>query len=168
METKKIVIGSDHGGLHLKANIINHLEKRGFSVTDVGTYTEDSCNYPDYADALCRRIQSGEFERGILVCGTGIGMSMAANKHSGIRAACCENTFSARMTRMHNNANVLCLGERVIGAGLPATWWTCLPIRILRAADTRDVLPCWMRWTMQRTDRYPHRQGGNKNGGNRS
>ena len=118
METKKIVIGSDHGGLHLKANIINHLEKRGFSVTDVGTYTEDSCNYPDYADALCRRIQSGEFERGILVCGTGIGMSMAANKHSGIRAACCENTFSARMTRMHNNANVLCLGERVIGAGL--------------------------------------------------
>ena len=87
-------------------------------MTDVGTYTEDSCNYPDYADALCRRIQSGEFERGILVCGTGIGMSMAANKHSGIRAACCENTFSARMTRMHNNANVLCLGERVIGAGL--------------------------------------------------
>ncbi len=113
-----IIIGSDHGGIHLKAALIRHLQERGFSVTDVGTYSEDSCNYPDYADALCRRIQSGEFERGILVCGTGIGMSIAANKHSGIRAACCENTFSARMTRMHNNANVLCLGERVIGAGL--------------------------------------------------
>ncbi len=115
---KKIVIGCDHGGLELKNEIIVHLNKRGIEVTDVGTYTSDSCNYPDYARALCKKIQSGEFERGILVCGTGIGMSMAANKHRGIRAACCSDTFSARMTRMHNNANVLCLGGRVVGAGL--------------------------------------------------
>lgn len=115
---EKIIIGCDHGGLELKNEIISHLNKRGIEVTDVGTYTVDSCNYPDYARALCKRIQSGEFERGILVCGTGIGMSMAANKHNGIRAACCSDTFSARMTRMHNDANVLCLGGRVVGAGL--------------------------------------------------
>ena len=115
---KKIIIGCDHGGLDLKNEIISHLNKRGIEVTDVGTYTTDSCNYPDYACALCARIQSGEFERGILVCGTGIGMSIAANKHNGIRAACCSDTFSARMTRMHNDANVLCLGGRVVGVGL--------------------------------------------------
>ncbi len=115
---EKIIIGCDHGGLDLKNEIISHLNKRGIEVTDVGTYTADSCNYPDYARALCTRIQSGEFERGILVCGTGIGMSMAANKHNGIRAACCSDTFSTRMTRMHNDANVLCLGGRVVGAGL--------------------------------------------------
>lgn len=114
----KIIIGCDHGGLDLKNEIIAHLNKRGIETTDVGTYTNDSCNYPDYAKALCERIQSGEFERGILVCGTGIGMSIAANKHNGIRAACCSDTFSARMTRMHNDANVLCLGGRVVGAGL--------------------------------------------------
>jgi ribose 5-phosphate isomerase B len=114
----KIIIGCDHGGLALKNEIIAHLNKRGIEVVDVGTYTSASCNYPDYARALCTRIQSGEFERGILVCGTGIGMSIAANKHNGIRAACCSDTFSARMTRMHNNANVLCLGGRGVGAGL--------------------------------------------------
>ena len=114
----KIVIGCDHGGLELKNEIITHIKKRGIEVLDVGTYTADSCNYPDYAGLLCAKIQSGEFERGILVCGTGIGMSIAANKHNGIRAACCSDTFSARMTRMHNDANVLCLGGRVVGAGL--------------------------------------------------
>ena len=115
---KKIVIGSDHGGFELKKEVIAHLEKRGIEVTDVGAYSTESCNYPDYARALCKRIQSGEFERGILVCGTGIGISIAANKHNGIRAACCSDTFSARMTRMHNDANVLCFGGRVVGAGL--------------------------------------------------
>ena len=114
----KIVIGCDHGGVELKNEIIAHLNKRGIEVTDVGTYTTDSCNYPDYARALCAKIQSGEFERGILVCGTGIGMSMAANKHKGIRAAVCSDTFSARLTREHNNANVLCFGARVVGMGL--------------------------------------------------
>ena len=115
---KKIIIGCDHGGFELKNEVIAHLEKRGIEVTDVGTHSTASCNYPDYARAVCKRIQSGEFERGILVCGTGIGISIAANKHNGIRAACCSDTFSARMTRMHNDANVLCFGGRVVGAGL--------------------------------------------------
>ncbi len=114
----KIVIGSDHGGIALKKDIIKHLNNRGIDTVDVGTYTSESCNYPDYAKTLCEKIQNGEYERGILICGTGIGMSIAANKHKGIRAACCSDTFSARMTRMHNDANVLCLGGRVIGAGL--------------------------------------------------
>ncbi len=114
----KIIIGCDHGGFELKNEVIAHLTKRGIEVTDVGIYSTDSCNYPDYARAVCQRIQSGEFERGILVCGTGIGMSIAANKHNSIRAACCSDTFSARMTRLHNNANVLCFGGRVVGAGL--------------------------------------------------
>lgn len=118
MENKKIVMGSDHAGLQLKLKVKAHLEARGFEVTDVGTNTPESCNYTVYADALCKTLTAGDADLGILVCGTGIGMSIAANKHKGIRAACCENTFSARMTRMHNDANVLCFGERVIGYGL--------------------------------------------------
>ncbi len=118
MGVNKIVIGSDHAGLSLKIKVIEHLQSRGVDVLDVGTHTSDSCNYPDYASAVCKKIQSEEFSMGILVCGTGIGMSMAANKHNGILAACCSDTFSARMTRLHNNANVLCFGERVVGAGL--------------------------------------------------
>ncbi len=118
MNIKKIVIGSDHAGLALKSKVIEHLRDRGLEVLDVGTYSTDSCNYPDYARALCKKIQSGEFEIGILICGTGVGMSMAANKHNGIRAACVSDIFSARMTRPHNNANVLCIGERVVGPGL--------------------------------------------------
>ena len=115
---KKLVIGCDHAAPELKAIVRDHLIERGFDVTDVGTHTTDSCNYPDYAHALCKKIQSGECELGILICGTGIGMSMAANKHKGIRAACCSDTFSAKLTRQHNDANVLCFGERVIGYGL--------------------------------------------------
>ena len=118
MENKRIIMGSDHAGYNLKLKVKAHLEARGFEVVDVGTNTPESCNYTVYADALCKAIAAGEADLGILVCGTGIGMSMAANKHKGIRAACCENTFSARMTRMHNDANVLCFGERVIGYGL--------------------------------------------------
>ena len=118
MENKKIVMGSDHAVLQLKLKVKAHLEARGFEVLDVGTNTPESCNYTVYADALCKALTAGEANLGILVCGTGIGMSIAANKHKGIRAACCENTFSARMTRMHNDANVLCFGERVIGYGL--------------------------------------------------
>ena len=118
MENKRIIMGSDHAGYNLKLKVKAHLESRGFEVTDVGTNTPESCNYTVYADALCQAIAAGEADLGILVCGTGIGMSIAANKHKGIRAACCENTFSARMTRMHNDANVLCFGERVIGYGL--------------------------------------------------
>ena len=115
---KKIVIGCDHAALELKNKVIAHLNSRGFDVCDVGTYTNASCNYPDYASAACKKIQNGESDLGILICGTGIGMSMAANKHRGIRAACCSDTFSAKATREHNNANVLCFGERVVGAGL--------------------------------------------------
>lgn len=115
---KTIVLGADHGGFELKNIIKAHLESKGYTTIDVGTNAPDSCNYPVFASRLCQKIQNGEAELGILVCGTGIGMSMAANKHKGIRAACCSDTFSARLTRLHNNANVLCLGARVLGQGL--------------------------------------------------
>ena len=114
----KLAMGADHGGYSLKEILKKHLVEAGHEVLDLGTHDTDSCNYPDIAEAACRKIQTGEVPMGILICGTGIGMSMAANKHKGIRAACCENTFSARMTRMHNDANVLCFGERVMGYGL--------------------------------------------------
>ena len=115
---KKIIIGCDHAAPELKGIVRDHLIARGFDVVDVGVHTTDSCNYPDIARKVCEKVQAGEREIGILVCGTGIGMSMAANKHTGIRAACCSDTFSARLTRAHNDANVLCFGARVVGAGL--------------------------------------------------
>ena len=115
---KKIVIGCDHAGFNIKNAVKAHIEKKGYEVVDVGTYSSDSCHYPVYASAACEKILSGECELGILICGTGIGMSIAANKHNGIRAACCSDTFSARLTREHNNANMLCFGERVVGVGL--------------------------------------------------
>lgn len=118
MNNKKITVGCDHAGLNLKKIVIAHLEGRGFEVLDVGTHSTDSCDYPQIAHELCKNIQDGKTELGILVCGTGIGMSMAANKHRGIRAAACSDTFSARLTRVHNDANVLCFGERVVGMGL--------------------------------------------------
>ena len=115
----KIAIASDHAGYDLKEEIKEHLVDRGIEFIDFGTNNStDSVNYPDFAHALCSSIQRGETERGILVCGTGIGMSMAANKHTGIRAACCSDTFSARLTRTHNDANVLCFGARVVGIGV--------------------------------------------------
>jgi len=115
---RKIAIGCDHAGIEIKNVVIAHLHKRGIEVKDVGTHTTESCHYPVFADAVCKKVTSGECELGILICGTGIGMSMAANKHKGIRAACCSDTFSAKLTREHNDANVLCFGERVVGAGL--------------------------------------------------
>ena len=118
MKDNKITIGSDHAGYELKLKVIEHLKERGIEAIDVGTYSTDSCDYPDFAHAVCKNVQEGVTELGILVCGTGIGMSMAANKHKGIRAAACSDTFSARLTRMHNDANVLCCGERVVGMGL--------------------------------------------------
>lgn len=119
MEKKIIAIGCDHGGYELKEFIKEMLAAQNVEFKDFGCDGEP-VNYPDYADKVCRAIQSGECCRGILVCGTGIGMSMAANKHKGIRAACCSDTYSARMTRAHNDANVLCLGGRVLGFGLAA------------------------------------------------
>ena len=115
---KKITIGSDHAGYALKIKIIAHLKELGWDVIDVGTDSEASCDYPVFADAVCKNIQNGTTKLGILICGTGIGMSMAANKHRGIRAAACSDVFSARLTRAHNDANVLCFGERVVGYGV--------------------------------------------------
>lgn len=115
---KPIAIACDHAALNLKAEIMKHFEQTGVEYVDYGTYENKSCNYPDYAEKVCDAINEGKSDLGILVCGTGIGMSMAANKCKGIRAACCTDTFSARFTRLHNDANVLCMGERVIGAGL--------------------------------------------------
>ena len=115
---KKIAVASDHAALDLKAEIIKYLEENGFEYYDFGTYTKDSCNYPDYAEKVCTAVYNGEYDLGILVCGTGIGMSMAANKCKGIRAALCNDTFSAKFTRLHNDANVLCMGARTLGAGV--------------------------------------------------
>lgn len=109
-----IVIGCDHAALDMKAVVKAELKKMGFSVTDVGTNSTESCDYPDIAHALCEKIIDGTHRLGILICGTGIGMSIAANKHVGIRAACCSDAFSAELTRRHNDANVLCFGARVI------------------------------------------------------
>lgn len=118
MNTKPIAIACDHAGYALKEEVKKHLDEKNIAYTDLGTNSPDSVDYPIYATKLCKTIQQGECNMGILICGTGIGMSIAANKHKGIRAACCSDTFSARATRMHNNANVLCFGERVVGAGL--------------------------------------------------
>ena len=113
----KIVIGCDHAGFGIKNAVKEHILSKGYEVVDVGTNSTDSCHYPLFADAACKKILSGECELGILICGTGVGMSIAANKHKGIRAACCSDVFSARLTREHNDANVLCFGERVVGIG---------------------------------------------------
>lgn len=113
----KIAIGCDHGGFEHKNAVCEHLKERGFDVIDCGIYENKSVDYPDIAVKVCEQITSGNCEQGILICGTGIGMSLAANKVKGIRAACCSDHFSAKYTRLHNNSNILCLGGRVIGIG---------------------------------------------------
>ena len=113
-----IAIGSDHGGWELKQEIMAHLKERGIAFRDFGTYTPDSCDYPVYGKAVAQAVASGEYEFGILICGTGIGISITANKVPGIRAALCGDCFSAEATRLHNDANILALGGRVTGAGL--------------------------------------------------
>ena len=118
MENLRIAIGSDHGGYEYKEQIVSHLKEKGYECVDVGTYSTDSCDYPVISRAVTTKITTGEADRGILICGTGIGMSIVANKVKGIRAALCGDTFSARASRAHNNSNVLCLGERVIGINL--------------------------------------------------
>lgn len=118
MENLRIAIGSDHGGYEYKEQIVSHLKEKGYECADVGTYSTDSCDYPVIARTVTTKITTGEADRGILICGTGIGMSIVANKVKGIRAALCGDTFSARASRAHNNSNVLCLGERVIGINL--------------------------------------------------
>ena len=118
MEKKKLVLASDHAGFYLKNALVKLFVEAGYEVIDCGTDSDASCDYPVFAEKLCDKINSGEAELGILCCGTGIGMSMAANKVKGIRAACCSDIFSAKFTRLHNDANVLCLGARVVGEGL--------------------------------------------------
>ena len=111
----KIALGFDHGGVIYKNELLAYLDANGFEYEDFGTYSTESCDYPDYAEKVARKVASGEFDKGILICGTGIGMSIAANKIKGIRASCANDVYSAKMTRMHNNSNVLTMGARVIG-----------------------------------------------------
>ena len=113
-----IAIGSDHGGFELKKELMAHLDERGIEYKDYGTYTEDSCDYTEYGKKVAHAVADGECELGILVCGTGLGISITANKVKGIRAAVCTDCFCAEMTRLHNDANILCMGGRVVGAGL--------------------------------------------------
>ena len=110
-------VASDHAGLELKRALMEELTKRGVMVRDFGTNTSDSCDYPDFAHAVARAIEAGEIQRALLVCGTGVGMSIAANRHQAVRAVVCSEPLSARMSRAHNDANVLCVGARVIGTG---------------------------------------------------
>ncbi len=114
----KIAIGCDHAGINLKPVLIKYLEEKGYEFYDFGTYTKDSCNYAEYGAKVAEAVASGEYDRGILICGTGIGMSIVANKVPGIRCAHCHDSFSARATRMHNDANVIAFGERCIGTGI--------------------------------------------------
>lgn len=123
-----VSVGSDHAGLNLKRTLIEALLAAGHTVEDVGTHSAASCDYPDFAVAVARHVAAGAAERGLLVCGSGLGMAIAANKVPGVRAVTVSDTFSAHASREHNDANVLCLGERVVGAGLAT-----------------DILNVWMR-----------------------
>ena len=115
-----IALGSDHGGFALKQEVIKHLEARGLEYKDYGTYSDASCDYPVYGKAVAHAVADGECEKGIIICGTGIGISIAANKVKGIRAALCGDCYSAEFTRRHNDANILAMGARVTGSGLAA------------------------------------------------
>jgi len=114
----KIAVGSDHGGYELKEEIIKYLKQKNMELEDFGTYSKESCDYPDFAIKVAEEVAEKKFDFGILICGTGIGISIAANKVPGIRAAVCSDTFSAHACREHNNANILTIGQRVVGAGL--------------------------------------------------
>lgn len=118
MEKLKIAIGSDHGGFEFKAKIADYLKSKNIEVKDFGTFSDESCDYPVFAKEVALEVSKGAFNRGILICGTGIGVSIVANKVKGIRAALCYDTFCAKMSREHNNANILCLGQRVLAQDL--------------------------------------------------
>ena len=115
-----IALGSDHAAYKLKLAIAEHLKEKGIEFEDLGCYGTESVNYPEYGQKVAEAVAAGKYEYGIVVCGTGIGISLAANKVPGIRCAVCSDTYSAKYTRLHNDANVLCMGGRVIGAGLAA------------------------------------------------
>lgn len=114
----KVIIASDHGGVKLKNSVFEELKAQGADVTDFGPKTDESVDYPDYAQPVAKKVADGEFDRAILICGTGIGMSISANKIKGVRCALVHDSFSAKVTRQHNNSNVMAMGERVIGPGL--------------------------------------------------
>ena len=117
---KKISIGADHTAVNLKAEVIKHLASRGIDVIDEGAHSSERSDYPSFASKVAKRIQSGDVDEGILICGTGLGMSIAANKYKGIRAAAVSEVYSAQMSKTHNNANVLCFGARVVTPDLAA------------------------------------------------
>lgn len=128
--SKRIVIASDHGGLRLKTELVEKLNVEGHTVEDIGTQNDQSCDYPDFAHELATGLLAGNADCGILVCGTGVGMSIAANRHAGIRAVVCSDTYTAKLSRSHNDTNVLCIGERVVGSGLAwdiVTAWLAEP-----------------------------------------
>jgi ribose 5-phosphate isomerase B len=116
-ELVRVAVGADHAGFELKGALVTELAKLGFEIQDLGTDSLESCDYPDYAHAVSEAVEEGRADLGILVCGTGVGMSISANRHPGVRAVVCSEPFSARMSRRHNDANVLCLGARVVGLG---------------------------------------------------
>jgi ribose 5-phosphate isomerase B len=124
---EKIAIGADHAGFRLKEFVKKILQEKGFEVIDVGTYSEERCHYPEYAKKVASMVSRGEVKRGILICGSGIGMSIVANKFKGVRAALCHNIYSAKFSRLHNNSNILCLGGRVTGEDL-----------------TREIVETWL------------------------
>ena len=130
-----LVIASDHGGLRLKNELVELLKKAGHEVDDLGTKTDASCDYPDFAHAVANGVLAKKYERGILVCGTGVGMSIAANRHAGIRAVVCSDTYTAKLSRDHNDANVLCIGERVVGSGLA---WEIVSAWVAEPASTNE------------------------------
>ena len=138
----KIAIGSDHGGYGYKEKIKAYLTAKGYEVKDFGTDSDASCDYPMYAKQVASKVAAGEYDRGILICGTGIGMSIAANKIHGIRAALCSDKFSAKATREHNNSNILCLGERVIDYNL-----------------AREIADIWLETPFSNEERHIRRIG---------
>ena len=113
-----IAIGCDHGGFDLKVKVMEHLKEQGIEVKDCGCYSKESCDYPEFGHAVGEAVASGECEKGIVICTTGIGISIAANKVNGIRAAVCSEPFSAKLSKIHNNSNILCFGARVVGTEL--------------------------------------------------
>ena len=117
-DARPIALGSDHAGLALKRELRAVLEKRGETVVDLGCHDEQSCDYPDFGHVVAKGVAEGRYRFGVLVCGTGIGMSIAANRHRGVRAALCTEALAARMSREHHDANVLCMGARIVGPGL--------------------------------------------------
>jgi ribose 5-phosphate isomerase B len=138
----RIALGSDHGGFELKQELVKGLREQGYTVEDLGTHSTESSDYPDVAHAAAQGIVAKRFDRAILVCGTGIGMAITANRYAGVRAANCGDTFSARFSRLHNDANVLTLGGRVIGPGL--AW---------------DIVKMWLETPFEEGERHIRRLG---------